>query len=103
MPPLTMKRVASGVVHCAMDNLGSKLASPYRQHALMPKEHRLEAWEFFKDDAGCWRWCRVDVVEQHRQGQSPRGFMSRNDCIADAMRHGYLADRIAEVELIKHP
>jgi len=54
----------------------------------------LEAWEFFKDDAGCWRWRRIVGVE-HREGPSPHGFVSRNDCIADAMRHGYLADHIA--------
>jgi hypothetical protein len=53
-----------------------------------------ETWEFFKDDAGGWGWRYSDGVVQ-RDRQSIDRFVSRNDCIADAMRHGYLAARIA--------
>jgi hypothetical protein len=53
-----------------------------------------EAWEFFEDDSGGWRWRRLGWP-QRDEAQSTCGFVSRNDCIADAMRHGYLASRIA--------
>lgn len=56
------------------------------------EECRVDAWEFFEDDGGCWRWRHIGRTPQ-RDSQSARGFVSRNDCIADAMRHGYLADR----------
>lgn len=54
----------------------------------------MDAWEFFEDDAGHWRWRHIGRVLQPGS-ESARGFVSRNDCIADAMRHGYLSDRPA--------
>jgi hypothetical protein len=49
----------------------------------------LEQWDFFADRQGDWRW------RSHRHdgacAESKAAFESRTDCIADAMRHGYLA------------
>jgi hypothetical protein len=49
----------------------------------------MDNWRFFQDALGLWLW-------QHSTSDgvvSPcsQSFRSRTDCIADAMRHGYLA------------
>ena len=49
----------------------------------------MDNWRFTQDVFGAWGWQHtvgdgtVSVCSQH--------FTSRTDCIADAMRHGYLA------------
>ena len=48
-----------------------------------------EQWEFRYDhDDGRWYWC---CFEDASITASPQSFASRTDCIADAIRHGYLA------------
>jgi hypothetical protein len=49
----------------------------------------LEQWEFFADPQGDWRWRSRRHDGASAQSKIP--FESRTDCIADAMRHGYLA------------
>ena len=49
----------------------------------------MDNWQFVQDALGYWGW-------QHTAGDgrltlSPQRYASRTDCIADAMRHGYLA------------
>ena len=48
----------------------------------------VEHWDFLADREGRWRWHfeRDDLT----RGESRETFQSRTDCIADAMRHGYL-------------
>jgi hypothetical protein len=46
-------------------------------------------WDFFVDKQGRWSWrCRRS---EGAEAQSKHHFASRTDCIADAIRHGYLA------------
>jgi hypothetical protein len=46
-------------------------------------------WDFVQDEDGKWFWrC---YREDGTYSRSERTFDSRVDCIADAMRHGYLA------------
>jgi hypothetical protein len=49
----------------------------------------VEKWSFYRNDAGEWCWRLVDD-----EGRSVREcaevFHSRRDCIADAMREGYM-------------
>jgi hypothetical protein len=49
----------------------------------------MEAWQFVQNRSRLWCWARLD-----HQGrvlvEGAQGFASRTDCIADAMRHGYL-------------
>jgi hypothetical protein len=49
----------------------------------------IQPWHFITDGEGKWRW-RCQRPE-HPSAESRDGFHSRADCIADAMRHGYLA------------
>jgi hypothetical protein len=49
----------------------------------------MDTWQFYQDDCGMWCWKHVDAAGLATQ--SERCFASRTDCIADAMRHGYLA------------
>jgi hypothetical protein len=53
----------------------------------------MEQWEFRKDEAGRWSW---RSVRDALRGASDRTFVSRTDCIADAMRNGYLDYRAAD-------
>jgi hypothetical protein len=48
---------------------------------------KTESWDFYQDLQGLWRWLGVLHAGIRR---SRTGFGSRSDCIADAMRHGYL-------------
>lgn len=47
-------------------------------------------WEFYLDARGLWCWRRL-----HKSGgvisDSKRCFPTRNDCIVDAVKHGYVA------------
>jgi len=47
-------------------------------------------WDFHQTADGQWQWRYVDDGKAacHYGGY----FRSRNDCIADAMRHGYLSE-----------
>ena len=49
----------------------------------------METWQFYQDEEAewCWRYVAPTGVET----VGPASFSSRTDCIADAMRHGYLA------------
>ena len=47
------------------------------------------AWEFVEDSAGRWRWRTSDPSGSRRE--SPVTFRSGADCVAHALRHGYLA------------
>ena len=49
----------------------------------------MDTWQFYQNENGAWCWKHVagdGFVEK-----SESCFHSRTDCIADAMRHGYLA------------
>ncbi|MEA3157467.1 MAG: hypothetical protein QOK44_5056 [Betaproteobacteria bacterium] len=46
-------------------------------------------WDFFADKEGNWHWRSYRPAGA--QAESRDSFESRTDCIADAMRHGYLA------------
>jgi len=47
-----------------------------------------ETWLIFKDALNEWRWkhtgADLKVIDA-----SPRGFKTREDCLADAIEHGY--------------
>jgi hypothetical protein len=47
-------------------------------------------WEFLEDAAGRWRWRTKDAGGLPRE--SSQTFRSGADCVAHALRHGYLAD-----------
>ena len=49
----------------------------------------MEKWYFYQNDVGLWCWRRTDPNGVVAEGA--KCFESRTDCIADAMRHGYLA------------
>ena len=53
----------------------------------------MEQWEFTLDETGRWSWRGVDDAADRT---SETTFASRTDCIADAMRHGYLDLRVAD-------
>ncbi|HEX2829025.1 MAG TPA: hypothetical protein VHP37_21935 [Burkholderiales bacterium] len=47
------------------------------------------AWEFVEDSTGRWRWRTSDASGLPRE--SSQTFRSGADCVAHALRHGYLA------------
>jgi hypothetical protein len=47
-----------------------------------------QQWEFLQDQDGRWYW---RCISEATSSESDLRFESRTDCIADAMRHGYLA------------
>ena len=47
-------------------------------------------WQFFQDTAGRWCWRQSDAQGRLLQ-ESHCVHASRTDCIAEAMRHGYLS------------
>lgn len=49
----------------------------------------MDTWQFYQNDAGEWCWKHVAATGVTTQGE--HCYMSRTDCIADAMRNGYLA------------
>lgn len=49
----------------------------------------MDTWQFFQNDKG--EWCWKHVAEDGFTLEGKKCFMSRTDCIADAMRNGYLA------------
>ena len=49
----------------------------------------MDTWQFFQNEKG--EWCWKHVADNGFTVGSDTCFASRTDCIADAMRHGYLA------------
>ena len=49
----------------------------------------MDTWQFFQNENG--EWCWKHVGDDGNAMDSNKCFASRTDCIADAMRHGYLA------------
>ena len=49
----------------------------------------MDTWQFYQNDKG--EWCWKHVAQNGFMVESEMCFDSRTDCIADAMRHGYLA------------
>ncbi len=49
----------------------------------------MDKWKFYQQPDGHWRWWHDDPHEGRSRSQS--AFVSRNDCIVNAMLHGYLA------------
>lgn len=47
-----------------------------------------EVWEIYQDIEGNWRWAEI-LATGAIEGMSESGFISRDDCIADAMKFGY--------------
>ena len=55
-------------------------------------------WVFFRNSAGQWCWeCRAQfrVLKGSR-----RSFNTRRDCVADAMRYGFVGGPLASIEPI---
>jgi hypothetical protein len=48
----------------------------------------MSKWKFYQQPDGRWRWWHDDPHEGCSRSES--AFVSRNDCIANAMVHGYL-------------
>ena len=46
-------------------------------------------WEFLEDTSGQWRWRTSDPAAA--RAESCKTFKSGIDCVANALRHGYLA------------
>ena len=49
----------------------------------------MDNWRFSQDAMGNWGW--QHTARDGTVAQGAQRFSSRTDCIADAMRHGYLA------------
>jgi hypothetical protein len=59
-------------------------------------------WVFFRNLSGQWCWeCRAN----HRAlKESRRAFSTRRDCVADAMRYGFVAGPLAGIApVVKSP
>jgi hypothetical protein len=50
----------------------------------------MDTWQFFQNDVGLWCWKHVDP--EGVLSENEKCFASRTDCIADAMKHGYLSE-----------
>jgi len=48
----------------------------------------MDTWEFYKDNAGQWRWRRT-AANGRIVGASSEGYHNRADCVANAQRNGY--------------
>ena len=64
---------------------------------------RMENWRFFQDALSLWAW--EHTAPDGCITLCARRFSSRVDCIADAMRHGYLAvaERTSQPPIIGAP
>lgn len=49
----------------------------------------MDTWQFYQNEKSEWCWKHVAATGVHTRGAA--SFSSRTDCIADAMRHGYLS------------
>lgn len=47
-----------------------------------------DKWSFHRDDAGLWRWARVDR-DGETVGMAHRGFQELGDCESNARRAGW--------------
>lgn len=47
-----------------------------------------DKWEFYKDNAGEWRWRRIARNGQV-VGACHEGYTTKQNCIENARRHGY--------------
>jgi hypothetical protein len=61
----------------------------------------MELWQFLQD-GGNWSWRQIDAFNQVT-GESRMEFASRRECIADAMRHGYLGRPIGKTRGHERP
>jgi uncharacterized protein YegP (UPF0339 family) len=48
----------------------------------------MDTWEFYKDNAGEWRWNRK-APNGRTVGAATQGYVNRVDCVANAQRNGY--------------
>jgi hypothetical protein len=48
-----------------------------------------DRWEFYLTAPDAWRWRRTEAAT-HLVVNSDRCYHRRDDCVADAMRHGYM-------------
>ncbi len=47
-----------------------------------------QTWQFFRDDAGKWRW-QYCPADENEEKHSVRSFETRSACLIDAIRNGY--------------
>jgi uncharacterized protein YegP (UPF0339 family) len=47
-----------------------------------------DKWEFYKDNAGKWRWRRT-ASNGRIVGAATEGYSNKSDCISNARRNGY--------------
>ena len=67
------------------------------EHHLQPREDvivteresSIERWFFYQDVASLWKWARLDVFGTVLD-YSASAFSTRDDCLDDARRSGYL-------------
>lgn len=45
-------------------------------------------WDFYQDDAGYWHW-RFACIEFKRVIASAKRHATSDECLSDAMKHGY--------------
>lgn len=48
----------------------------------------MDKWEFYKDSHNEWRWRRT-AINGRIVGASTQGYVSKQDCIDNAVRNGY--------------
>jgi hypothetical protein len=48
-------------------------------------------WNVYADASGLWNWEMLDA-HARQVAHSARGFQSRDECLADARRHGYTGE-----------
>lgn len=48
----------------------------------------MDRWHFYQESNGDWRWSRV-ALNGRIVGASTEGYRNRQDCVANARRHGY--------------
>jgi hypothetical protein len=54
------------------------------------KHIAMQQWQFLQDSEGRWYWI---CTSETSSSQSTGRFATRVDCVADAMRHGYLGSK----------
>lgn len=83
-----------------VSTLCSRCAKTGRHDACFPvfaMVVQYDTWEFYQNGRGTWCWqCITGLTREITEGFD---FASRNDCVADAMCHGYLlSDAVFVVE-----
>ena len=84
--------VASSSISWAMSIFPQPVQSKLghtRSHLSGPYTAGMDTWQLYRNDAGlwCWRYTDADGISTER-----RWFESRTQCIADAMKHGYVSE-----------